>query len=48
MKNERSAIDIALDLNQMNTIELITKYLAEFQNDTHYAHLFHYNLVDMV
>ena len=47
-RNQRSAIDVALDLNQVSTVRLFIKYIVQYQSSAMYAHLFHYNIVDMV
>lgn len=44
----RSAIDIALDLNQINSINLMLKHIVKYQNKAVWSHLFKYNLIDLI
>lgn len=49
-KNEegRSAIDTALDNNQIRSVNLMIDYIVEYQNSYFYSHLFHYNAIDLL
>lgn len=47
-RDRRSAIDSALDLNQIQSLNLMIKYIAKHQNDSVYAHLFTDNLVELL
>lgn len=47
-KDQRSAIDVALGNNQIRSVNLMIDYICDFQNKYVYAHLFEYNLVDLV
>jgi len=44
----RSAIDTALDLNQISSVKLMTDYIIKHQNSHIYSHLFKYNLIDQI
>lgn len=46
--DQRSAIDLALDLNQIESVNLMIKYICKYQNDAVFAHLFQFNLVDLL
>ena len=49
-KNEdgTSAIDAALDNNQIRSVKLMIDYIINYQNSFVYAHLFEYNLVELL
>lgn len=47
-KDQKSAIDVALGNNQIRSVNLMIDYICEFQNKYVYAHLFEYNLIDLV
>jgi len=49
-KNENglSAIDTALDHNQIHSINLMIEYIVRNQNNYHFAHLFEHNLVKLL
>lgn len=40
-----SAIDTALEKNQIRSLNLMIDYIVKYQNSYYYAHLFHKNLV---
>ena len=44
----RSAIDQALDANQIRSVNSMISYLLEYQNSYVYANLFRHNFVDLV
>ena len=44
----RSAIDTALDLNQVLSVKLMIDYIIRYQNSHIYSHLFTYNLIDLI
>ena len=46
--DQRSAIDTALDLNQVLSVKLMIDYIIKYQNSHIYSHLFKYNLVDLI
>ena len=46
--NKKSAIDTALDLNQVLSVKLMIDYIIKYQNSHIYSHLFKYNLVDLI
>jgi len=46
--DKRSAIDTALDLNQISSVKLMTDYIIKHQNSHIYSHLFKYNLIDQI
>lgn len=39
---------MALDNNQVRSVNLMINYICKFQNQYVYAHLFEYNLVDLI
>lgn len=49
-KNEdgSSAIDVALQNNQIRSVNLMINYICKNQNSYVYAHLFEHNLVDLI
>lgn len=49
-KNEdgTSAIDVALQNNQIRSVNLMINYICNHQNSYVYAHLFEHNLVDLI
>lgn len=49
-KNERgrSAIDTALENNQIRSVNLMVDYIVRYQNSYVYAHLFQYNVVELL
>lgn len=49
-KNEdgTSAIDVALENNQIRSVNLMIDYIVKYQNSFVYAHLFEYNLVELL
>lgn len=49
-KNEKgmSAIDTALDKNQIRSVNLMIDYIVEYQNSYFYGHLFNYNVIELV
>ena len=49
-KNERgsSALDTALNYNQIRSVNLMIEYMCEFQNSFVYAHIFEKNLVEFI
>lgn len=47
-ENGNSAIDVALEMNQIRSVNLMIDYICKFQNTYVYSHLFEHNLVDLV
>lgn len=49
-KNEegRSAIDTALANNQIRSVNLMVDYIVQYQNSFYFAHLFQYNVVELL
>lgn len=49
-KNEdgRSAIDTALENNQIRSVNLMIQYIVDYQNSYYYCHLFNYNAVELL
>lgn len=47
-KDKRTAIDVALDKNQIKSVDLMLDYIVKYQNRYVYANLFKYNLVDLL
>lgn len=49
-KNEegRSAIDTALENNQIRSVNLMIDYIVDYQNSFYYSHLFNYNAVELL
>lgn len=47
-RDGRSAIDSALDANQVRSVNAMIRYLLEYQNRYVYANLFRHNFVDLV
>jgi len=49
-KNEEgtSAIDTALENNQIRSVNLMIEYICKYQNSFVYAHLFSHNLIDLL
>lgn len=47
-KDRRTAIDIALDNNQVKSVDLMLDYIVKYQNKYVYANLFKYNLVTLI
>ena len=49
-KNERgtSALDTAMNYNQIKSVDLMIKYMIEYQNKFVYAHIFEKNLVEFI
>lgn len=47
-RDGRSAIDAALDANQVRSVNAMIRYLLEYQNCYVYANLFRHNFVDLV
>lgn len=47
-KDGNSAIDLALEGNQIRTVNLMIEYIVRFQNSYVYAHLFVNNLVKLI
>ena len=45
--DQRSAIDTALDLNQIQSVNKMIEFITKYQNSFVYAHLFTYNLIDL-
>jgi hypothetical protein len=46
--DQRSAIDLALDLNQIESVNYMIDYITKYQNHAVFAHLFQYNLIDLL
>ena len=46
--DQRSAIDTALDLNQIQSVNKMIEFITKYQNSFVYAHLFTYNLIDLL
>ena len=44
----RSALDTALDLNQIRSVQIMIEYIVKHQNSHIYHHLFKYNLIDLI
>ena len=49
-KNEtgHSAIDTALEKNQIRSVNLMIDYIVEYQNSYYYGHLFNHNVIDLI
>ena len=49
-KNEKgmSAIDTALEKNQIRSVNLMIDYIVEYQNSYFYGHLFNYNVIELI
>jgi len=47
-REKRSAIDTALSNNQIKSVDLMIDYIVEYQDSYVYAHLFKYNIVDLL
>jgi hypothetical protein len=49
-KNEegRSAIDTALDNNQIRSVNLMIEYIVEYQNSYFFCHLINYNAIELL
>ena len=47
-KDGTSAIDSALDNNQIRSVNLMIDYIITYQNSYVYAHLFENNLVELL
>lgn len=49
-KNEegRSAIDTALENNQIRSVNLMIDYIVDYQNSYYFSHLFNYNAVELL
>ena len=49
-KNEKgtSALDTALNYNQIRSVNLMIEYMCKYQNKFVYAHIFEKNLVDFI
>lgn len=49
-KNEQgeSAIDTALNYNQIRSVNMMVAYMIKYQNTYVYAHLFEKNLIDLI
>lgn len=43
-----SAIDTALERNQIRSVNMMIDYIIEHQNSFYYAHLFHNNLIELI
>ena len=46
--DHESAIDKALELNQLQSVSIMIDHMTKYQNDPVYAHLFRKNLVDLI
>ena len=44
----RSAIDTALENNQIRSVNLMIDYIVAYQNSYYYCHLFNYNAVELL
>jgi len=47
-EDQRSAIDVSLEMNQIRSVNQMINYICKFQNSYVYSHLFHHNLVDLL
>jgi hypothetical protein len=47
-RDKRTAIDIALENDQIKSVDLMINYIVKYQNSYVYANLFKYNLVDLI
>lgn len=47
-KDGKSSIDVALDNNQIRSVNLMINYIVKYQNSYVYSHLFLNNLVDLL
>ena len=46
--DKRTAIDVALENNQIKSVDLMLHFIIKYQNSHVYANLFKYNLVSMI
>jgi hypothetical protein len=44
----KSAIDVASANNQIRSVNAMVKYIITYQNDYRFAHLFKYNIVELI
>jgi len=47
-EDQTTAIDVSLDMNQIRSVNLMIKYIINFQDSYVYSHLFENNLVDLI
>jgi len=47
-RDKRTAIDIALENDQIKSVDLMINYIVKYQNSYVYANLFKYNLVNLI
>ena len=47
-KDGESALDTALEYNQIRSLDMMVSYMIKYQNSFKYAYLFHDNLIDLI
>ena len=47
-RDKRTAIDVALDRNQIKSVDLMLDYIVHYQNSYVYSYIFKYNLIELL